>query len=419
MMKKLMVYILQCSVVLIFCQQVTGQNTTSSYINASSSVQYQLIGTYDVNKINKIVTKELNEFMTGTTVGARNYIDSFAKPKYNVKLYKVIYHSVVPEWDNQPTVASGLIAIPDTGLDSMPMVSYQHGTVFGKNDCPSNPDAWYETKLMIAQFAAQGYIVIAADYFGLGVSDLPNSYLIKSSTEQACVDMLFAAKDILTSKKIKQGPLFLHGWSQGGWNNMVFLRKLESLNIPVTAASTASSPSDAFGTMERWLNNYQPIDAIYLPGCISNYLFAMENYDQLTGLTAAAIRPEYLQVAKEFYDFKIDFPTFMKLTKDKVQDFLKPEFLATGNIANTAFWHNLEKSQAYRWRCKTPLKMYYGELDEVVPIYIAQLPAAYHKLLGINSTAAVEAWAKSDHRATYLYSVIHVKAWYDSFLKKK
>jgi len=61
---------------------------------------------------------------------------------------------------------------------------------------------------MIAQFASQGYILIAADYFGLGASDLPNSYLIKSSSEQACVDMLFAAKAILKSINIQPKALF-------------------------------------------------------------------------------------------------------------------------------------------------------------------------------------------------------------------
>jgi pimeloyl-ACP methyl ester carboxylesterase len=418
MRKQIFASVFQFSLFILFCFQGVAQKS-GEYVNASTGVQYQLIGTFDIIKLNKILNEETEEFMASSTVGAKAFKDSFPKPKYAVKLYRVKYNSVVPEWDNQPTVASGLVAIPETGLDSMPIISYQHGTVFGKTQCPSYPNESMETKLMIAEFAGQGYIVIGADYFGLGISNLPNSYLVRSSTEQACVDMLLAANDVLASKKIKQGPLFIHGWSQGGWNNMAFLRKLEALGIPVAAASTASAPSDAFGTMDRWINNYQPIDAVYLPGCVSNYLFAVENYNQLTGLTASAIKPQYLQAAKDFFNWKIDWPTFRKLTKDKVQDFLNPEFMATGNIGNTAFWLNLEKSQAYRWRCQTPLHMYYGEKDEVVPVFIAQLPEWYHKLLGSGSTIAISAGSKADHRATFLYSVIHVKPWFDSFLKKK
>ena len=388
------------------------------FIPVSSGVRYMEIGTYTLDKMDQIQNQELADFLSGSKMSFSDFKGKFDTPKYPVKLYRVYYESVVPEMDNQPTTASGLVAVPITSLDSMPILSYQHGTVFGNFECPSYPDSSMETKLMIAQYAAQGYIVIGADYFGLGVSKLPNGYLIRQSTEQACLDMLFAAKDVLSSLKIKQGPLFLHGWSQGGWSNMTFLRKLESLNIPVMAAGTASCPADAFGAMDRWLNNYQPIDAVYLPACLSNYIFAIEYYNHMDGLAAEAIRPEYYETAKKFYEWKIDWTTFRKRTGDTVQNFFRPEFMATGNIGNTGFWKYLEYCQAYRWRCHTPLSMYYGESDEVVALYIATLTEAYHKMLGSNTTFAVSAGPKADHRATYVTSVIKLKPWFDGFLKK-
>jgi hypothetical protein len=343
----------------------------------------------------------------------------FATPKYPVKLYRVKYRSVAPEYGNWPVEASGLVAIPETGGDSMPIVSYQHGTVFSHTEVPSFTDESMETKLMLAQFASQGYIVIGADYFGLGISKLPNSYLVRGSSEQACVDMLYAAQDILKSMKIKQGPLFVHGWSQGGWTNMTFLRKLEYLRIKVTAASTASAPVDAFATMNRWINNYQVGDAVYLPACVTNYIFAVEFYHQIPGLSRSAIRPEYYQSAKEFFEFKIDWPTYRKRTKDKVKDILIPEFMSGGDFGTGVYWLDLEKSQAYRWRCQTPLINYYGEKDEVVPVYIAKLAEGFHSLFGSNTTRAESAGPEADHRATYVYSVIHVKPWFDTFLKGK
>jgi len=91
--------------------------------------------------------------------------------------------------------------------------------------------------------------------------------------------------------------------------------------------------------------------------------------------------------------------------------------MATGNIANDPFWKLLENMQAYRWRCKTPLVNYYGESDEVIPPYIAKLAEGFHQVLGGGSnTKAVSAGAKADHRATYIYSLIHVKPWFDSYL---
>ena len=70
------------------------------------------------------------------------------------------------------------------------MLSCQHDTVFDLSQVPSNPDASMEMRLVFTAFAAQGYIVIGADYFGCGQSDLPDSYLVRQSTHLANLDML-------------------------------------------------------------------------------------------------------------------------------------------------------------------------------------------------------------------------------------
>lgn len=409
-------FITQYLLLVVLSISVNAQ-TSGKYQDAGTNVQYQYITTYDLAKLNNILNAELSEFLNGSSMPFENFKGKFAAPKYQVKLYRVKYNSVIPEKGNQPTVASGLVAIPDNGKDSMPIVSYQHGTVFGKNEVPSNIDESMETKLMVAVFASQGYIVTGADYFGLGISTEPNSYLVKESSEQACLDMLFAAKNVLTANKIKHGPLFVHGWSQGGWTNMTFLRKLESLNIPVTAAGTASAPVDGAVIVNRWMNNYQPGDAVWLSACATNFMFAKDQYN-FPGIAARAIKPEYYQTAKDFYEFKINWPTFLSKTKGKIYEVLNPEFLASGTIANDAFWTKLEEMQAYRWRCRTPLINYYGESDEAIPAYIAKLAEGFHQVLGGGSnTKAISAGPKADHRATYIYSLIHVKPWFDGFLK--
>jgi hypothetical protein len=50
-------------------------------------------------------------------------------------------------------------------------------------------------------------------------------------------------------------------------------------------------------------------------------------------------------------------------------------------------------------------------------VYIAKLAEGFHTLFGTTTTRAESAGAKADHRATYVYSVIHAKPWFDSFLK--
>lgn len=198
---------------------VANSQQIQKFTSIPSGSEYQLIDVYSTERLNKILSGELDEFMHSSTMPTA-FRGKFTSAKYPVRLYRVKYRSVVPELNNRPTIASGLVAVPDTGANAMPVVSYQHGTVFGKNEVPSNPDASSETRIMIAQFAAQGYVVVAADYFGRGVSDLPDSYLVKGSTQQAGSDMFFAALDMLGNLNIKTTHLFLSGWSQGGWVTM-------------------------------------------------------------------------------------------------------------------------------------------------------------------------------------------------------
>lgn len=94
-----------------------------------------------------------------------------------------------------------------------------------------------------------------------------------------------------------------------------------------------------------------------------------------------------------------------------------PEGVATTMPQTTSpFWKLVEQSEAYRWRSRVPLHLYYGEQDEVTPVPIALLPQAYQSLIGGAPTESFSAGAKVDHRATFTDSVSHQKAWFDSFV---
>ena len=85
-------------------------------------VTWQYIETYDLQKLNHILNVELKDFMVGSTMKASDFQGQFAVPAYPVKLYRVTYPTLIPEL-GIPTVASGLVAIPDNGQDSMPVIS--------------------------------------------------------------------------------------------------------------------------------------------------------------------------------------------------------------------------------------------------------------------------------------------------------
>ena len=196
-------------------------------VSVASGVQYEFIGRWDAGKLNTILTEDTPKFF-GVTV-------KYTAATNAVNLYRVTYSSVVPERGNRPIVATGLVAVPDIAGAAFPVVSYQHGTVYEKQQVPSFPDQSPETQLMLAQFAGQGYIVIGADYFGMGSSKEPEGYMVKASHQQASYDMLLASRAVLAHLKVASTKLFVGGWSQGGFVAMAFLEKLESAGVTVAA----------------------------------------------------------------------------------------------------------------------------------------------------------------------------------------
>ncbi len=145
------------------CAAHRGPSARTSPVPANSfKLQYEPIAVYDVDRLNQILTTELAEFS--------DFKITYPPARHAVQLYRVTYPSVVPELGNKPTMASGLIGVPVDASGTLPVVSYQHGSVFGKDEVPSNPEQSTETRLMLANFAGQGYILVAADYFGKGVS---------------------------------------------------------------------------------------------------------------------------------------------------------------------------------------------------------------------------------------------------------
>ena len=372
----------------------------------NGSVRYEYIGEYDVERLNGILKTELPHFTEAK-------ID-FAPARNAVKLYKVTYDTVIPEKGNRRTIASGLLAVPQTDGGRFDVVSYQHGTVFSKTEVPSSPEESAETRLAIASFAAQGYVVIAADYIGKGVSTEPDSYLVKDSTAQACFDMLFAAKAVCSELGVGLGKLFLSGWSQGSYSTLVFLKKLEENDIPVTAMGTASTPNDLYLCLVRWLNAQSSQDVNWLVGVTLLILGSYENYYDLHSLPSEAIKPEYLETARKLYDNSISWETAKKELPFYTKDFVQEKFSKLSAIAGTRFFVKLQENVAYGWRFKTRTRFYYGKIDEVVPPYVATLPVEYQRTIGGADSQAVYAGDKANHRGTFIFGLSDQVNWFHS-----
>jgi len=372
-------------------------------VQVASGVSYELIGRWDADKLNKVLTDDTPKFF-GVDV-------KYTPAKNAVKLYRVTYNSVVPERGNKPTLATGLIAVPDIAGTSFPMVSYQHGTVYEKTQVPSFPDQSPETQLMLAQFAGQGYVVIGADYFGMGSSKEPEGYMVKASHQQATYDMLMASRAVLADLKLTSAKLFIAGWSQGGFVTMAFLEKLENAGVKVDAAATASAPVDIFVALNGFLSFPRKNDADWVNSLFILSSFAFENYYGVPGLARSLIAEPYYDVARKAYEREPfnagDVPTDLhKLIK---KDYFDPQY-----FAQSAYGKLVAQTTAYRWIIKSPVRNYYGEADEAISTGLGRLVMTYQQAIG-NGNTQVEAIStgQTSHRGTYATAVPQWKTWFD------
>ncbi|WP_431201394.1 alpha/beta hydrolase family protein [Bradyrhizobium betae] len=398
--------LVRCFSLLLLIQLFPGFSARaqdSQVVKLSANVEYQRIGRWDSAQLDKILQVDTPAF-AGITV-------TYSPARNAVSLYRVTYASVVPERGNKPTVASGLLAVPDVEGTSFPMVTYQHGTVYGKQEVPSFPEQSPETQLTIAQFAGQGYVVIGADYFGLGTSSEPEGYMVKTSHQQATYDMLIASRAVLDHLKLTTTKLFLAGWSQGGFVTMAMLEKLEQSGIKVDAAATASAPVDAFVALNGFLSFPRKNDASWVNSLLILTAFSFENYYGVPGLARSLIADAYYDVSRKAYTREpfnpADVPTDLhKLIR---ADYFDPQFFAA-----SAYGRLVAQTQAYRWIVKSPVRNYYGETDEAISVGLGQLAMTYQQAIG-SGNPAVEAVStgSTSHRGTFATAVPKWKAWFD------
>ena len=375
-------------------------------IAVASGVTYELMARWDVDRLNQILEQDTPAF-TGVTV-------PYTPASNPVRLYRISYPSVIPERGNRPITATGLLAVPETDGGDFPLLSYQHGTVFGKQEVPSVPEQSPETQLAIAQFAGQGFVVIGADYFGMGgSSDQPEGYGVKGSHQQATYDMLVASRAVLADLDVTTSQLFVAGWSQGGYVTMAFLEKLEETGVAVTAAATASAPVDLFVTLNGFLNFPRKIDAEWINTLYILSAFAYENYYAVPGLARSLFNDEHYEVARRAYERE---PIEASELPTDLHALIRAEYFDPKFFAASVYGRLLEDNQAYRWVIETPVRNYYGTEDEVISVGLGELAMTWQRAIGAgNDKVEAVSTGPTNHRGTFGTAVPAWKAWFDSF----
>ena len=205
--------------------------------------------------------KTISSF-TATQINTQFGLNTTATPtaKCDIKIEKVSYRTVGAAGERTNATAALMLPSGDSAdcQGDRPVLLYAHGTTtdkgydFAQVGNVKNP-AVGEANLIAANFAAQGYIVVAPNYAGYDESKLDyHPYLVAQQQSTDMVDALDSARNIIERKKRANdanyskiddsGKLFIAGYSQGGYVTMATARLLEAQKKAVTAIAPSSGP---------------------------------------------------------------------------------------------------------------------------------------------------------------------------------
>ena len=94
---------------------------------------------------------------------------------------------------------------------------------------------------------------------------------------------------------------------------------------------------------------------------------------------------------------------------------VRPEYFDPQFFAASAYGRLLsEKTAAYRWIVKSPVRNYYGEADEAIPTGLGRLAMTYQRAIGAgNMQVEAVTTGATDHRGTYATAAPQWKTWFD------
>ncbi|MFK7935299.1 MAG: T9SS type A sorting domain-containing protein [Saprospiraceae bacterium] len=295
-------------------------------------------------------------------------------PNHGVDLYKVLY--TTPDVQGVKDTASGLLCVPDVA-GTFPLLAYQHGTVGGPEDVPSNRRGGFELAVF---FASQSFVTSAADFLGLGEARGFHPYVHAATEASAAIDMAYAVQDFIEMEAdyTLNEQLFITGYSQGGHASMAMHREIEqnlSDQFNIAAASHMSGPYSVSGVMRDLILSDEPYGTVaYLPNTVLGYQTAYGNiYNDLSEV----FKEPYLTNIREFeagtielFELNDTLKTLLTeevgatITKAMVQeDYMQALVDDPDHPANIA----LRDNDVFDWTPQAITRIYYCLADDQVP----------------------------------------------------
>lgn len=293
----------------------------------------------------------------------------------SVKAYEIIYYT---ETSSKSLIkASGLLLVPQI-QEAKNIVSVQHITAFQKNEgVMSKLIILSNQGLMPTYF---GNIVMMADYIGYGASEeYFHPYHSYRNTVNACIDMIFASKQALSNMDVTYNDsLSLIGYSEGAYASVATQKEIEqkySDKLTLKSIIAGDGAYDLSQIADIYFNSDTLSEPTYIPLLINSYL--NESNDQRK--IESFFKPELKESILKIVSGQFPKENFIGKLPNHPNDLLDSLFLynfINRNERENNFRNYLINNSLINFNPKTPMLLFQGKYDKVVPILIAE--AAYN-----------------------------------------
>lgn len=306
--------------------------------------------------------------------------------RFDVEVRKITYKTIFKEKNIQ---ASGLVCFPKTA-GNYPIISFQNGTNTLNSEAPSE-NSGNDMFAIMESLTAMGFIVVIPDYIGFGVSaSLPHPYLDAKSSTQSILDMIRATKEYSTDDKVlakATKDLFIFGYSQGGWATMQLQKTIEkdySTEFNLVASSCGAGPYSI-----EYMNKYIVDKPIYpMPYFLAYLLNSYVTIGSFTNPLSDFIQAPYAAKIPGLFDGKHSGGAINAELTTQMATFLTPEYRA--GYATDAKYAGVRSAflsnSITAWKAKTPMKLFHGANDDLIPPGISSKMLADFKAAGLTDS---------------------------------
>jgi len=339
--------------------------------------------------------------------------DEPAPTPTDVRVYELTYQT--PGVDGSMMTASGIVMVPPAGNGPFPLLSAQHGTIFDRHVAPTYLDSCPEAQAWLIEVAAKGYIVVMADYIGLGKAGTTLHPYFHTTTEATSTrDMIRAAREFCADQDfLLDDRLFLVGYSQGGHVTASLQRLLEQDHpdeFHITASAIMAAPLDLNMLFQRHVNTPMTISSAVTSLMANTFSWIYP----LMPDPVEIFQPPYDTLVPVLLDFNHPEATVIQTLNTPPVDIFQPQFLAEYAAGTHPFNTALDTNQVFDWSPQAPTILVYSMADDVVPFAIGDKAYAWMLDLGGN-VDTINLGNVYNHADGFLPALMKAKEWFDSF----